>query len=39
MNDPGLDDPISNETKTVEDKKSDEHEEEEEDEQNFLSPR
>ena len=39
MNDPGLDEPISNDAKDVEKQHEDEHEEQEEDEQNFLEPR
>ena len=37
MNDPGLDEPISNDSKDVE--KQDEKEEQEEEEQAFLEPR
>jgi potassium channel subfamily K len=39
MNDPGLDDPIANEAKDVEEQHVDEKEEREEDEQAFLEPR
>ena len=39
MNDPGLDQPISEETKDVEKQEEDEQEELEEDEQAFLEPR
>jgi potassium channel subfamily K len=39
MNDPGLDEPISNDAKDVENLAADEREEEEEDEQEFLAPR
>ena len=39
MNDPGLDEPISNDAKDVENQEKDEREEKEEDEQAFLAPR
>ena len=39
MNDPGLDEPISNDAKDVENQKNDERDEMEEDEQAFLEPR
>jgi potassium channel subfamily K, other eukaryote len=39
MNDPGLDEPISNDAQDVENQKKDEKEEKEEDEQTFLEPR
>ena len=39
MNDPGLDEPISNDAKDVEKQQKDEKEEMEEDEQAFLNPR
>lgn len=40
MNDPGLDNSISNDAKAIENEKlSDERDEEEEDEQAFLAPR
>lgn len=39
MNDPGLDEPISNDAEDVENQKRDENEEKEEDEQAFLEPR
>lgn len=40
MNDPGLEEPISNDAKAVEEnREKDEHEEAEEDEQEFLDPR
>lgn len=39
MNDPGLDEPISNDAKDVENQASDERDEKEEDEQEFLAPR
>ncbi len=39
MNDPGLDEPISNDAKDVENQKIDEKDEKEEDEQEFLEPR
>jgi potassium channel subfamily K len=39
MNDPGLDEPISNDAQDVENQKKDEKEEKEEDEQAFLEPR
>jgi hypothetical protein len=39
MNDPGLDEPISNDAKHVENQEKDEREEKEEDEQAFLEPR
>jgi hypothetical protein len=39
MNDPGLDEPISNDAKDVENQVNDEHDEKEEDEQAFLEPR
>ena len=39
MNDPGLDEPISNDAKDVENQERDEREEKEEDEQAFLAPR
>ena len=39
MNDPGLDEPISNDAKNVEHQKRDEKEEAEEDEESFLEPR
>lgn len=39
MNDPGLDQPISEETQDIEKQKADEQEEVEEDEQAFLEPR
>jgi potassium channel subfamily K len=39
MNDPGLDEPIQNEAKDVEDQGKDEEEERVEDEQEFLTPR
>jgi potassium channel subfamily K len=39
MNDPGLDEPISNDAQDVENQKKDEKEEKEEDEQVFLEPR
>jgi potassium channel subfamily K, other eukaryote len=38
MNDPGLDTPIADEAKDVEDQKRDEKEAEEEDEQAYLEP-
>lgn len=38
MNDPGLDEPISNDAKDVESQRRDEREEEEEEEQAFLEP-
>jgi potassium channel subfamily K len=39
MNDPGLDEPISNDAQDVENQAKDEKEEKEEDEQAFLEPR
>jgi hypothetical protein len=39
MNDPGLDEPISNDAQNVENQKRDEKEEAEEDEETFLDPR
>ena len=39
MNDPGLDEPISNDAKDIEKQQEDEQEEIEEDEQAFLEPR
>lgn len=39
MNDPGLDEPISNDAKDVENQRIDEQDEVEEDEQAFLEPR
>ena len=39
MNDPGLDEPISNDAQDVENQEKDEREEKEEDEQAFLEPR
>jgi potassium channel subfamily K len=39
MNDPGLDEPISNHAKDVEKQNADGQEEQEEDEQAFLEPR
>jgi potassium channel subfamily K len=39
MNDPGLDEPISNDAKDVESQQQDEKYEREEDEQAFLEPR
>jgi hypothetical protein len=39
MNDPGLDEPISNDAKDVENQVNDERDEKEEDEQAFLEPR
>lgn len=39
MNDPGLDEPISNDAKDVENQAHDERDEREEDEQEFLAPR
>jgi potassium channel subfamily K len=39
MNDPGLDKPISEDAKDVENQKKDEHDAEEEDEQAFLEPK
>jgi hypothetical protein len=39
MNDPGLDEPISNDAENVEHQKRDEKEEAEEDEETFLEPR
>jgi potassium channel subfamily K len=39
MNDPGLDEPISNDAQDVENQEKDEKEEKEEDEQAFLEPR
>jgi potassium channel subfamily K len=39
MNDPGLDEPISNDARDVENQVNDEHDEKEEDEQAFLEPR
>lgn len=39
MNDPGLDEPISNDAKDVENQKRDEEDEKEEHEQAFLEPR
>jgi len=39
MNDPGLDEPISNDAKDVEHQKEDQQDELEEDEQAFLEPR
>jgi len=39
MNDPGLDEPISNDAQEVENQEKDEKEEKEEDEQAFLEPR
>ena len=39
MNDPGLDEPISNDAKDVEHQQQDEQDEKEEDEQAFLEPR
>lgn len=39
MNDPGLDEPISNDAKDVENQVHDERDEKEEDEQEFLAPR
>jgi potassium channel subfamily K len=39
MNDPGLDEPISNDAQDLENQKKDEEEEKEEDEQAFLAPR
>lgn len=38
MNDPGLDKPISNDAKDVENQKSEARDEKEEDEQEFLAP-
>lgn len=38
MNDPGLDGPISNDAKDIENQQEDEQEEKEEDEQAFLEP-
>jgi potassium channel subfamily K len=39
MNDPGLDEPISNDAKDVENQEKDERDEKEEVEQAFLEPR
>jgi potassium channel subfamily K len=39
MNDPGLDEPISNDANRIEDQERDERDEREEDEQAFLEPR
>jgi potassium channel subfamily K len=39
MNDPGLDEPISNDAQDLENQKKDEDEEKKEDEQAFLAPR
>ena len=39
MNDPGLDEPISNDAKDVENQERDARDEKEEDEQAFLEPR
>lgn len=39
MNDPGLDEPISNDAKDVENQVQDERDEKEEDEHEFLAPR
>ena len=39
MNDPGLDEPISNDAKDVENQEKDARDEKEEDEQAFLEPR
>jgi len=39
MNDPGLDEPISNDARDVENQVNDERDEKEEDEQAFLEPR
>lgn len=39
MNDPGLDEPISNDAEDVENQVTDERKEQEEDEQAFLEPR
>jgi potassium channel subfamily K, other eukaryote len=39
MNDPGLDEPISNDAKDVENQEKDEKDAKEEDEQAFLEPR
>jgi potassium channel subfamily K len=39
MNDPGLDEPISNDAKDVEHQRRDENQAKEEDEQEFMEPR
>jgi potassium channel subfamily K len=39
MNDPGLDGPISNDAKDVENQRQDEEEEREEEEEEYLEPR
>jgi hypothetical protein len=39
MNDPGLDKPISEDAKDIENQEKDEHDAEEEDEQAFLEPK
>ena len=39
MNDPGLDEPISDDAKDIENQQRDEKDEREEDEQAFLEPR